>query len=255
MASYEIDSVKVEKANAMRRYNQQRKVRWVVQFCAAFVVLIQSTTWLPVAKEISGEFSRRFLSVFDCTFYVFMLVVAIVFVLYASSGRNEAKPDIYDEFGSRFGAGDNPPAPESPFHDKHIVCSVNAASPVHDNNLTVSTITKRTVSPVRSDTVRAGSVKALPEKHYRRTKSERYELRIVERSRRELRRWETEIRREMVRPGDEPARRSFSNSVEDLNDDDFNRTIDAFIAENKKIQREESSKHVSESSLALTLSQ
>jgi hypothetical protein len=253
MASYEIDSVKVEKDNAMRRYNQQRKVRWVVQLCVAFVVLLRSTSWLPVAIEISVEFSRRFLSVFDCTFYVFMLVVAIVLVLYASSGQNEAKPDLYDEFlqktesGRRFGAGEKQPAP---FHDKHIVYSENAASPpVHYNNLTVSTITKHTVSQVQSNTVRAVSEKSLPEKRYRRTKSERYELRIGEGSRRELRRLETEIRREMVRP----ARRSVSEKVDKLNNEDFNRTIEAFIAETKKIQKEESTKLDSDSSLALTL--
>lgn len=258
MASYEIDSVKAEKANAMRRYNRQRKVKWVVQICAAFVVLVQSTTWLPVVKEIPGEFSRRFLSLFDSTFYVFMLVVVIVLVLYASSGQNEAKVNVYDEFlqnsesGRRFGTGE-PPAEEAPFHDKHIVCSENAVSPVHDNYLTVSTITKRTVPQVQPDSVRAVSAKALPEKHYRRTKSEKFELRIGERSRRQLRRLETEIRREIVRPGEEPARRSFSYSMEKLNNDDFNRRVEEFIAVNKKILREESTKHESESSLTLTL--
>jgi len=89
----------------------------------------------------------------------------------------------------------------------------------------------------------------LPEKRYRRTKSERYELRIGEGSRRELRRLETEIRREMVRP----ARRSVSEKVDKLNNEDFNRTIEAFIAETKKIQKEESTKLDSDSSLALTL--
>ncbi|KAE8057146.1 hypothetical protein FH972_013859 [Carpinus fangiana] len=259
MASYEIDNVKAEKANAMRRYNRQRKFKWVVQICAAFVVLVQSTTWLPVVKEIPGEFSRRFLSLFDSTFYVFMLVVVIVLVLYASSGQNEGKPNVYDEFrrntesGKRIGTGE-PPVEEAPFHDKHIVCSENAVSPVHDNYLTISTITKRTVPQVQSDsTVRADSEKAAQEKHYRRTKSEKFELRIGETSRRQLLRWETEKRREIVRPGEEPARRSFSRSVEKLNDDDFNRRVEEFIAVNKKILREESTKHESESSLALTL--
>jgi hypothetical protein len=104
-----------------------------------------------------------------------LLVVAIFFVLYALSSQNEAKPDLYDEFlqktesNRRFGAGEKQSAP---FHDKHIVCSKNAASPpIHDNNLIVSTITKRTVHAV--------SEKSSPE-----------------------------IRWEMVRPSDEPTSRS-----------------------------------------------
>ncbi|KAG6699288.1 hypothetical protein I3842_08G060900 [Carya illinoinensis] len=275
MALFEIGFVKVEKSKAMRRYNRWRTVKWIVKLCAALLVLSLSSAWLPGAAETACEFFRRFIAVFDCTFYVFILVMAIIFILYAFSGENGARTDIYDDFlgynkpSSKLAAGNELPvqpetdsSPAETFHDKHIVFSDNANSPAHDDG-TVSSISERTASPIPLERVapvtekalrervapvtekalreRVAPVteKALREKRYRRAKSEKIELRILEKTKRELRRTETGICRELVRSGEEPASRSSSYPPEELSTEKFNRRVEAYIARIKEVQREE----------------
>ncbi|XP_041018029.1 uncharacterized protein LOC121260270 [Juglans microcarpa x Juglans regia] len=261
MASYEIDSVKVEKANALRRYNRQRNLRWIFEICAALLVVLSlSTTWVPVAVETARDFLRRFIAIFDCTLYVLLLVMIIILIIYAYSGQKDATSDVYDEFiehndsSRRFFPGEEPPTQEETFHDKHMVCSDNAVSPVHEEDCIVSLVTKPLVSPIQSERVAAVSKKALRKNPYRRTISERFEQRIEERSRRVFRRSETEICRKLVISGEEPSRRSWSYSVDNLSKEEFNRTVDAFIAEKKKILREEcKEERKKESNLALAI--
>ncbi|XP_041021287.1 chromatin assembly factor 1 subunit A-like [Juglans microcarpa x Juglans regia] len=265
MALFEIDVVKVEKAKAMRRYNRRRTVKWIVELCAALFVLSLSPAWLPGAAETACEFFRRFIAVFDCTFYVFILIMAIIFILYAFSGENGARTDIYDDFlrykkpSSKLAAGNELPvqpetysSPAETFHDKHIVFWDNANSPAHDDG-TVSSITERTASPFPLDRVAAVTEKALREKRYRRARSEKLELRILETTRRELRQTETGICRELVRSGEEPARRSSTYPPEELSIEEFNRMVEAYIADKKEAQREElKEERRKESSLAPT---
>lgn len=260
MASYEIDSVKVEKANALRRYNRQRNLWWIYKICAALFVLSISTACLPVAVETAREFLRQFIAIFDCTFYVLLLVMITIFIIYAYSGGKDATSDVYDEFieyndsSKRFASGEEPPAEAENFHDKCIVCSDNAASPVDVDDRTVSLVAKPSVAQIQSERVTALSEKALRKNLYRRTKSEKSEQRNEERPRRVLRRSETKICQELVISGEEPSRRSWSYSVDNLSDEEFKRTLDAFIAERKKILREEcNEERKKESTLALTI--
>ncbi|KAG2692621.1 hypothetical protein I3760_08G061100 [Carya illinoinensis] len=265
MALFEIDFVKVEKSKAMRRYNRWRTVKWIVKLCAALLVLSLSSAWLPGGAETACEFFRRFIAVFDCTFYVFILVMAIIFILYAFSGENGTRTDIYDDFlgynkpRSKLAAGNELPvqpetdsSPAETFHDKHIVFPDNANSPAHDDG-TVSSISERTASPIPLERVAPVTEKALREKRYRRAKSEKLELRILETTKRELRRTETGICRELVRSGEEPARRSSSYPPEELSTEEFNRWVEAYIADKKEVQREEyKEERRKESLLALT---
>ncbi|KAG2698567.1 hypothetical protein I3760_07G156800 [Carya illinoinensis] len=249
MASYEIDSVKVEKANALKRYNRQRNLRWIFEICAALTfVLSISATLVPVAVETARNSLRRFIAIFDCTLYVLLLVMIIILILsiYAYyPGERDSTSDVYEEFiehndsSRRFAPGEEPPTQEETFRDKHIVCSDNAVSPVHEEDRIVSLVSKPSVSPIQSERVSAVSEKALCKSRYRRTISEKFEKRIEERSRRVLRRSGTEICRKLVISGEESSRRSWSYSVDNLSDEDFNRRVDGFIAEKKKILREE----------------
>lgn len=191
--------------------------------------------------------------------------MAIIFILYAFSGENGTRTYIYDDFlgynkpRSKLAAGNELPvqpetdsSPAETFHDKHIVFPDNANSPAHDDG-TVSSISERTASPIPLERVAPVTEKALREKRYRRAKSEKLELRILETTKRELRRTETGICRELVRSGEEPARRSSSYPPEELSTEEFNRWVEAYIADKKEVQREEyKEERRKESLLALT---
>lgn len=235
----EFDNVKAEKAIAMRRYRRQRNFKWLSKACAALFVLTHSAAWFSIAIDFFGGYSREFFAVFKSHLFVFVLFHAIIFLVYALSGKNStdnkhgaagsAAPDLYDEFVNNSACsrknnsteGDSP-APEERFQDKHVVFSENVASPPAS----------------KTDIVRTDNDRALVVKCYQRTQSENYNRKKVEKStQREFRRADTELCRKVKCSEEEPGRRS--SSVDQMSTDEFNRAIEDFIAAQKWIQREE----------------
>ncbi|KAF3446347.1 hypothetical protein FNV43_RR11526 [Rhamnella rubrinervis] len=237
----EFDNVKAEKAIAMRRYRLQRNFKWLSEACVALFLLARSSAWFPIAIDFFRDFSRAFFGVFRSHLYVFVLFHAIIFLVYALSGKNStddkhhaaagsAAPDLYDEFVNNsvcsrknISTDCDASAPELRFQDKHVVFSKNVASDP---------------PAPKTDTVRTENDRALVVKSHRRTQSEDYNEKKVEKStQREFRRSDTELCREVKCSGEEQGRPS--SSVDQMSTDDFNRTVEAFIASQKWIQREE----------------
>lgn len=235
----EFDNVKAEKAIAMRRYRRQRILKWLSKACAALLVLTRSSAWFPITVDFFGDFSREFLAAFKSHIFVFVLFHAIIFLVYALSGKSStdnkhqaagsAAPDLYYEFVNNsvcsrknISTDDDSPAPEKLFQDKHVVFSENVPSPPAS----------------KTETVGTDNDMALVVKCYRRTQSENYNRKKVEKStQREFPRSDTELCRTVKCSGEEPVRRS--SSVDQMSTDEFNRAIEAFIATQKSIQREE----------------
>ncbi|KAM0945935.1 hypothetical protein DsansV1_C09g0089451 [Dioscorea sansibarensis] len=190
-----MDSIKVEKHNAMRRYRRIRTIGRTIrslEVCAAMMIILWTSPRLPNAVRVSGEVLRAAATALLSPRYVFLLGNAIVLVLFVKSGNISGSPppssDPYDEFletrGARAVDASPAVAQEAACEEKKVVVE-----------------TKR---------------------EYRRTKSERMEKGQEEP---ELRRSKTEVRRKAE--GEEDA-------------EEFRRTIEEFIAKQRKFNLEES---------------
>ncbi|KAF2310028.1 hypothetical protein GH714_006245 [Hevea brasiliensis] len=107
MSSFEFDIVKAEKADAMRRYSRDRISRFCFTLSAAFTLLCCSITWFPFVQEIAPAY----LSVLNNHLFVFLLMNALVFVIYhlsnarvaaITTGQNDSASHqlLYDQYVS-----------------------------------------------------------------------------------------------------------------------------------------------------------
>lgn len=201
---HEMDSVKVEKAKAMRRYRRFRQIAGVfrcVEFFVGFLLLAWLSLRLPLVLKLSGEFLRQLAAVVASPIFVFLVGNAIVITLYANSRHfsGGAGDQLYDEFvkSSECRGAARAEAPPEVVEDK-AVCEEGEASNVR--------------------------------KEFRRSKSEVATAPAAERMQR-LRRSETNAAGRGRRP---------SYSEAEMSVEEFNRTIEQFIAKQLKFQREES---------------
>ncbi|KAK9947045.1 hypothetical protein M0R45_012482 [Rubus argutus] len=230
------DSVKAEKANAMRRYRWRHNLRSLFKACLPLA---------PLFYAISGYAPRQLL--------------AAVF-------HSNLEPDLYGEYVANVDsrrsdlAAESTPEPEDLVKDKEIGCcdtrrSIAASgyepaaftetTPLpeevstesYDQNVNVESVplgegeavteTELVVHPISSSCVEESE----KVKRYRRTQSESFDK--TRKPKRDLQRSDTDMHR---KTGQEPARRS---SVEELTDEEFQRQIEFFITSKKLIQMQE----------------
>ncbi|GMI82536.1 hypothetical protein like AT5G66440 [Hibiscus trionum] len=268
MASCEFDNVKVEKEDALWRYNMERNLRIGLNF-GGFLLLLFLLLWsllpalIPHTVEIAGDFRRYLVSTFNNPLFIFILVNIIILVVYVLSHRNQiqkptATTDIYDEYvSSRPSVPTSAVATPAPSRDeatvdKQIILVENAAalvSPVkqqcESGGRDTITEIKPSVSPVkqqrRPTENRTAPTEVIKQKEYGRSRS------MVSESRnqrtREFRRSETAmISRELVVSGAEPPRKS----IDEMSSEEFRSIIDSFIAEKKKSLMQENTAHCTE---------
>ncbi|PON54927.1 tRNA-methyltransferase non-catalytic subunit trm6MTase subunit [Parasponia andersonii] len=256
MDSYEFDNVKAEKDIAMRKYyyhsHNRSKFKWLfLEACAALFVLKQSTTWLPVAAHFSGQLLREAISVFRSHLFIFLLFNAILLAVCALSARFPkpsdtaaagSGPDLHEEFvtisefSRRIHAGDGSPAPVNTPRGAESAPPENVGSTTPARNRSDADVEPN----VSACTDKEEGARALVVKScYRRTQSARLEERrkaVVDRSQKEFRRSCTDVCKKLVSSdGEEEA----AAVVSKMSNEEFNRTIEAFIAAQKWLQREE----------------
>ena len=108
MDPLDFDSVKAEKAKALRRYNSFHRVgRFfrAAEVCVAILFLFWTFSRLPFAVQISREFLRRIAGVVSTPLFVFLLGNCIVVLLLTKSSQEDndrgssalnADTDIYE---------------------------------------------------------------------------------------------------------------------------------------------------------------
>ncbi|OVA06213.1 protein of unknown function DUF4408 [Macleaya cordata] len=240
MDLFEIDNVKAEKANAMRRYRRLRKIANLFRFfeiCLVLMFLSWFSTQLPTALRISGDYFQN-LSVFIVSpKFVFLVGNAIILTLFAKSGKfpgqnstsSGSGTDLYDEFiknsessqriGTDVSLSLSTPE-EVVFHDKQTVYEESSVMNTHTPD--IATVTAAT-----------------DKKIYRRTQSENLNHAISEKPTvRELRRSETEKCRKVENPRKKSEK--VSGFEEEMSNDEFRRKIEEFIAKQMRFHREES---------------
>ncbi|KAK2660568.1 hypothetical protein Ddye_007101 [Dipteronia dyeriana] len=253
MSDFDFNNVKAEKVEAMRQYNQQKKLKsflFIVEVFLGLALLFwYSTYFVPVAADVARDFLRRIAVVFDRSLYVFFIINVLVVVIYVFSVEKPTKPDVYDEYvsittttvsSSSSAAAIESPPPEESFNtvsDRQIVCVDNAVhNPPVEKSVVLATTATATYRDREPRQGRFGVVTTETEtKTYRRTRSEMY----GKKNRPELRRSETVIKRETTSSaaaavGRDPTRRASSAAMDDLSSEDFRMTIETFIAAKKQ---------------------
>ncbi|XP_057976556.1 uncharacterized protein LOC131163806 [Malania oleifera] len=221
MDSFDFDIVKAEKADAMLRYRvfgNLAKVFRVGEVCVVLLFLFWISPRVPSAVKISGEYLRQLSAVAVSPSFIFLLGNAIIVVLLAKSGQFSAQNSagisagtvICEEFLSSANGGkigsESPPLSHEPeeimYEDKQIISQRN------------------------EDSSGTGSIFAV-KKVYQRTQSEKLKS-CSENQSGVLRRSETEIYLKTV------------GQTDHLSNEEFRRTVEAFIAKQLKFHRQES---------------
>ncbi|CAK9152356.1 unnamed protein product [Ilex paraguariensis] len=247
MYALDFDNVKVEKANAMIRYYRLRnlaKLFRIVEVCLILVFLSWSSTRLPFAVRLSGEYFRLLIGIIVSPFFIFLLSNAIVVVLVVNSGQfsgqtpsseteNNAETNLCEEFinssdnrivyGSD-GCASVPEPEDIVYQDKQIISESNT-----------STIPKSDSSEVPAMVVD----KVSEAKAHRRSQSENFERESSKENCGKLRRSVTEKCRNLSNSGDTPG--ETVHLVDKLSNEEFQQAIDEFIAKQVKFHREEKS--------------
>lgn len=199
----------------------------IVELCVGVFVLLWSSTRLPFAVKISGEYFRQLISVILSPLFIFLISNLIVLTLFFKSGRfsgdsptvcNSAETELYDSFVAKedssgnFTDGNSSSAPardETVYQDKQTILEVNAP-----------TVTEKDFCP------------QIP----RRTKSEKFERGSNKEIYGKLRRSETEMCRKIDNSGNSSET---VYPVDELSNEEFQKAIEDFIARQIKFHQEE----------------
>ncbi|KAL1569494.1 hypothetical protein AAHA92_00968 [Salvia divinorum] len=184
---------------------QIKKLFRIAEILIVLILLTWTSTRLPFAVRISGEYLRRFVSIIVSHLFIFFLSNAIVLILFYKSrslflhhGFREIDVDFCQDFissGAYF-AGES---------------CLRAEDIVYEDKQTIFEVTR----------VRA----------HRRSQSANFRREKNGGCERQLRRSETELRRRV----EEKA----AAVVDDLSNEEFQRAIEAFIAKQIKFHQEE----------------
>ncbi|KAK8653815.1 hypothetical protein V6N13_127798 [Hibiscus sabdariffa] len=226
MDSFLFDNVKAEKSKAMRRYNRLRSLAEAFRFFE-FLLALLFLAWtferVPFVVKISGEFILKLGGVVASPIFVFLVCNVIIVTLIAKSGIFTAVSNtdskIYEEITK---VAENRSKSESQeeivYQDKEIISEPNT-----------TTLTCEKMDP-ESDS----DPEMYNPRVYTKSKSEKLPIIKTEEVTKELRRSETEKSRRIENINNELF------PEDKLSNEEFQRTIEDFIAKQLRFRREES---------------
>ncbi|KAI3777454.1 hypothetical protein L1987_47254 [Smallanthus sonchifolius] len=255
-----IDSIQVEKANALARYrlfNNISKVFRAIEVFIAVALISWSSTRLPTVFKVSGEY------LYACSSYVlnqhvvFLVGNVIVVLCYVLSGHTEV--------GN--GSDCSEVAEDNRFRSATVADSDNRKTVEADLNIQpVPVLPPAEVLPEMKQTVmeeveheivgyEKGMVKSESEmdaetamkqavkqiERFHRTQSAKLRLEISTKSRRELRRSVTERRISEVATstGDGDSKTLWIETVERLSNEEFRLAVEAFISKQQSLLKQQ----------------
>ncbi|KAI3969905.1 hypothetical protein MKX01_038373 [Papaver californicum] len=248
---FEIDNIKTEKHNAMRKFRRIKNIANLCRLVEIFLVLMfiswVSTNHLSNLLKGTGEHLYNFSVFIAKPKFVFLVGNVIILTLFAKSGKNSSSSspssssisngfsetshhDLYDEFiknSNRNGAVSKTEVikeEEIVFQDKETVIEKE-----YDDILVRNPVITTTTGDV--DLVDSNN------RSYRRSKSENSKIHGVheKQSLRKLRRSETQKYRNV-----ENKKVSSCEDVEMMSNDELRKKVEDFIAKQMRFHREES---------------
>jgi len=261
---YGEDTLKAEKIFAMKKFKRNRKTKKYLRYAVvagSAVLLSWSSVWLPVIVKTAGFYFQCACSVVASTKFVFFMCNVIIVTLAVRSGQlghgggsNGGSPDLYDEFVKNTENRQKyfvnlEPVEDEP-EDKQCVSETEPE--VHEKSILPE------FNPVETETgaEAMGEVKVTSSKRGKieRSKSENIFAtdRAAKRGQKKLQRSETSIQNPQKLSCDSFDEKSClvvteidlpqepREESESLTNAEFNNKVEAFIANKKKLQREES---------------
>ncbi|KAJ4890204.1 Uncharacterized protein Rs2_29952 [Raphanus sativus] len=257
MDSICFENVKAEKAKALHRFHSIGLLFRVTEICLALLFLCWISSSLPfAAARISGDFLRRLSCIVSSPLFMFVLGNSIIVALLATKstvfsgaggvdgGGGGGEADIYDLFirsgENRATVRDVPEDTAAVYDDKQMIDVETDSS---NSTPTVAREDHVTIEPEKESVTVTDLTKDHPppppptttkNKVYRRSKSEKQ--RRPQHTVTKLRRSETGKCRETVEPCEEEV--PFPEDT--LTNEEFQKTIEAFIAKQLIFRRRES---------------
>lgn len=260
MDPFDFDSLKSEKATAILRHDHFKSIAKLFRVLEIFLGLVffsWTSTRLPFAVKISGEYFRQFISIIISPLFIFLICNVIVLILLFKAGNifsgahytcsissSETVSEFYEGFIKN---GENSisltdaissPVPESveiEYQDKQTIFEVSKGktgiSSANSSDVS-SEVADR--SPIIQETISEL-------KTYGRSQSEHLDFirDSVEKEENhgKLRRLGTEKCRKVANPGEVPEETVYV--FDELSNEEFQKTIEAFIAKQIKFHQEE----------------
>ncbi|CAL9245197.1 unnamed protein product [Arabidopsis halleri] len=243
MDSFDIDNVKAEKAKALRRFNRFRRIgRFfrAAEVCVALLFIFWTLTRLPLVVQISGVFLRRIAAVISTPLFVFLLGNSIVVVLLTKSSDQttttaaaSAETEIYEAFvrsvENRSKPSDEDLTEEIVYDDKQVIVTDLNSNP----NIPRVEIDSDS-SPDHPSKVVYGRSKS--DVSGKQSPEAKVMMMMMKRS---LQRSETEkCCRETENDDLEEEEKNYPE--DNLSNEEFQKTIEAFIAKQRMFRRQES---------------
>ncbi|KAK7312323.1 hypothetical protein VNO77_36101 [Canavalia gladiata] len=239
MDSFSFNNLQSEKANAILKHRKLRRVASLlrlVEVCAVLIFISRFSLQLPVAVRSSSEYFRDLSLFMNSPRFVFLIGNLIIITLFAQSGqfsaqasrRNVQEPDLYQELVQN--STNRRIKTEDEIENRRILES-DAVADYSKKNLRIDAAKSKRLEKQRVKTEEVNIGLEKKEKDYRRCHTEI----LSEKRRRLLRRCDTENNRKNIEG--EPARISYPQ--DDMSNEEFRRTVEAFIARQQRIRREE----------------
>ncbi|KAF5758283.1 hypothetical protein HanXRQr2_Chr16g0727491 [Helianthus annuus] len=231
-----INSIQVEKANALARYkrfNNLSKTFRAIEVFVALALISWSSTRIPSVFRVSGEYIYAYASYVLNQHVVFLVGNVIVVVCYYLSGHTES--DCYKTNQSgldtepEVSGDDNTKTNASGSNTEPV--PVEVVVPVQTRN------EKESVKVAESETDAKMAIKEAVKqiKRFHRTQSAKLSMEIS-RSSRELRRSVTGRRR----TDDGDGTTSLDGTVERLSNEEFRLAVEAFISKQQSLLKQQS---------------
>ncbi|KAM0032851.1 hypothetical protein Hdeb2414_s0016g00479521 [Helianthus debilis subsp. tardiflorus] len=264
-----IDSIQVEKANALARYQRFNNISKALRLIEVFIALALiswSSTRLPTVFKVSGEY------IYACSSYmlnqhvVFLVGNVIVVICYILSGNSNsnvdvgnvtAGPEIAEDnryrYRYKYRSGSNSDSYKTSESGSNIESEpvIPPVQPLkqavmdnnnnnHNNNDDEEVRCEKTnlKSEVAPETVIKKATKQM--ERFQRTQSVKLRREMTAKPRVELRRSATERRRSVVDAGDGYSSPSSFETVERLSNEEFRLTVEAFILKQQSLLKQQS---------------
>ncbi|KAM1650338.1 hypothetical protein ACFX15_002906 [Malus domestica] len=222
MDSVNFYDIKTEKANAILKYRQLRKLAnlfRLIEVLAVLLLLSRFSVQLPHAVKNFGSYIKDISGFMVSPRFVFVIGNVIVIVLFAKSGRYSAKDsstgssgdDLYEEF---------------------------VQNSEKNQKLRGDVIEYQAIKNTPKDSILTEKApQNLEVKNFTRSQSENLEHEICKSSRRLLKRSETEKFKKNVQPGGKPAGSVYPE--DGMSNEEFRSKVESFIARQQKFRLQE----------------
>jgi len=234
----------------MKRFcNNRRNLEYIFHLFNLFATLLLfwHLSFFTIALNSFSHLYALSKSLFSHSFFVFLLLHVIILSIYKLSNQNDDDDVSTVVYNQCLKITAEDPV-ESWLEAQQKFCNSevgDSSSLIFEEPEPVMAVTETTTTTCCTTVTTTGDNKVSEEKCYRRVQSECYERSLVANNQRELRRFDTCLKKK------EPQR-SLSY-VEELSKDEFKRTVDDFIAKHKRMmQSEEQARSQKTEYLALT---